>query len=135
MFITIWAPGPSGCKDNSKFEILLAKIFSIRQKANQILSATLRKIKFVSSKKQPKNITMKKFKAKVIQADEGIFTHILVYSDIFKHKKTISIFRTLCNPGLFRTLAYTEQKPYSEPWYIENRDIFRTLVYSEPWHI
>ena len=78
---------------------------------------------------------MKKFKTKVIQADEGIFTHILAYSAIFKHNQSIGIFRTLCNPGIFRTLVYTEQKAYCEPWYIENRGIFRTLVYSEPWHI
>ena len=78
---------------------------------------------------------MKKFKAKVIHADEGIFTHILAYSDIFKHKQSLGIFRTLCNPGIFTTLVYTEQKAYCEPWFIENRGIFRTLVYSEPWHI
>ena len=58
---------------------------------------------------------MKKFKAKVIHADEGIFTHILAYSDIFKHKQSLGIFRTLCNPGIFTTLVYTEQKAYCEP--------------------
>ena len=42
---------PSVHKDNSKFEILLAKIFSLRQKANQILSAILGKIKFCLLKK------------------------------------------------------------------------------------
>ena len=73
---------------------------------------------------------MKKFKTKAIQADEGIFTHILAYSNIFKHKQSIGIFRTLCNPGIFRTLAYTEQKP--ELWYIQKPDIFRTLAYSKP---
>ena len=30
------------------------------------------------------------------------------------------------NPGIFRTLVY------SESWYIQNPGIFRTLVYSEP---
>ena len=90
---------------------------------------------FVSSRKQPKEITMKKFKTKAIQADKGIFTHILAYSDIFKHKQSTGIFRSFCNPGIFRTLVYAEQKTYSEPWYIENHGIFRTLVYSEPWHI
>ena len=45
MCIKIWAPRPSVCKGNGKFEILIAKIFSLRQKANQILSATLGKIK------------------------------------------------------------------------------------------
>ena len=72
---------------------------------------------------------MEKFKTKAIQADGGIFTHILAYSDILKHKQSIGIFRTLCNTGIFRTLVYTEQKAYSEPRYIENRGILRTLVY------
>ena len=86
---------------------------------------------------------MKEFKIKAIQADEGIFTHILAYSDIFKNKQSRGIFRTLCNPGILRTLVYTEQKhilsrdilrtvAYSELWYIQNPDIFRTLAYSKP---
>ena len=58
---------------------------------------------------------MKKFKTKAIQADEGIFTNIVAYSDIFKHMQSIGIFRTLCNSGIFGTLVYTEQKAYSEP--------------------
>ena len=33
------------------------------------------------------------------------------------------------NPGIFRTLAY------SEPWYIQNHDKFWNLTYSEPWYI
>ena len=57
---------------------------------------------------------MKKFKTKAIQADEGIFAHILAYSNIFKHKQSIGIFRTLCNRGIFRNVVYTEQKAYSE---------------------
>ena len=55
-------------------------------------------------------------------------------------------FRTLCNPGIFRTLVYSVpwyiQSPgifrtllYSEPWYIQSPGIFRTLVHSENWHI
>ena len=126
MCIKIWAPRPSICNGNGKFEILLAK-YLVSDKKQIKYSQLLRK--------QPKEITMKKFKTKAIQADEGIFTHILAYSNIFKHKQSIGIFRTLCNPGIFRTLAYTEQKAYSESWYIENRGIFWTLVYSEPWHI
>ena len=46
-----------------------------------------KKLNFVSSRKQSRGITLKKFKTKAIQADEGIFTHILVHSDIFKHKQ------------------------------------------------
>ena len=30
---------------------------------------------------------MKKFKTKGIQADEGIFTHILAHSDTIRHKQ------------------------------------------------
>ena len=46
------------------------------------------------------------------------------------------IFRTQCNPGIFRTgtsktLTYSKPEIYSEPWYIQNPDIFRTLVYSK----
>ena len=86
---------------------------------------------------------MKKFKTKAVQADEGIFTHILAYSDILKHKQSRGIFRTICNPDIFRTLVYTEPKhmlsrdilrnvAYSELWYIQKPDIFRTLAYSKP---
>ena len=128
MCINIWAPRPSVCNGNGKLEILLEKLL-VSDKKQIKYSQLLRK--------QPKEITMKKFKTKAIQTDEGIFTHILAYSNIFKHKQSIGIFRTLCNPGIFRTLVYTEQKGYCEPWYIENRGIFRTLVfrtltYSEP---
>ena len=72
---------------------------------------------------------MKKFKIKAIQADDGIFTHILAHSDIFKHKQT----QASSEPSV--TLAYLE------PWYIQNqnhilsRDILRTVAYSEPWYI
>ena len=40
-------------------------------------------------------------------------------------RKYSGILRTLCNPSIFRTLAY------SEPWHIQNRGIFRTLGYLE----
>ena len=68
---------------------------------------------------------MKKFKTKAIQADEGIFTHILAYSDIFKHKQSTA------SSEASVTLAYLE------PWYMQNkkhilsRDILRTMAYSE----
>ena len=56
---------------------------------------------------------MKKCKANAIQADLGIFYR---YSDILRHRKGYSgiiqaysgIFRNLCNPGIFRTLVYSE---------------------------
>ena len=38
-------------KGNSKFEILLVRIFNLKQKTNQILPATVEKIKFCLLKK------------------------------------------------------------------------------------
>ena len=98
-------------KENSKFEILIAKIFSLKQKANQILSATLEKIKFCLFKKTVygsfrKDITMEKCKIKAIQADIDIFTHILACSGLFKHKQAYS------EPSA--TLVYSEPEGYSE---------------------
>ena len=37
------------------------------------------------------------------------------------------------NSGIFRTLEYSEPEPYSEPWYIQKPDIFRTLSYWETY--
>ena len=37
--------------------------------------------------------------------------------------------------GIFRTMAYSEPEAHSEPCSIQNPVIFKTLVYSEPWHI
>ena len=42
---------PSAPKGNSKFEILLIKKFSLKQKQNKMLTATREKIKFCVSKK------------------------------------------------------------------------------------
>ena len=47
-------------------------------------------------------------------------------------RKYSGILRTQCNPKIFRTLKY------SKPWHIQNQkhmqnpDIFRSEVYSEP---
>ena len=122
--------GLRSAKVTTNLKFYLQKYLVLDKKQIKYSQLLQEKSIFVSSRKQPKEITMKKFKTKAIQADKGIFTHILAYSDIFKHKQSIGIFRTLCIPGIFRTLVYTEQKPYSEPWYIENRGILRTLVYS-----
>ena len=92
-------------------------------------------------------ITMGKYKTKShsgrfknIHAYPGIFRHIQTYST--RHNQACSgIFRTLCNPDKFRTLANSEPDAYSEPWYIQNPGLFRTsgifmtLIYSEPRHI
>ena len=39
------------------------------------------------------------------------------------------------NSDIFRILENSEPEAYSEPWYIQNPDIFRTLVYSGFWYI
>ena len=42
-------------------------------------------------------------------------------------RKYSGILRTRCNCSIFKTLVY------SKPWHIQNAEIFRTEVYSEPW--
>ena len=73
-------PGPLRPKGKSKFEILFVKIFSLKQKINQILPATIEKIKFCLFKKTNvsfrQGITIGKCKTKSIQADVVIFRHI-----------------------------------------------------------
>ena len=54
---------------------------------------------------------MGKYKTKAIQTDLVTFAHILEHSA--RHIQEYSgIFRTLCNPDIFRTLLYS----YSKPW-------------------
>ena len=70
-------PAPSAPKSNSKFEILLIKMFSLKQEINQILLATIEKIKFCLLKKTDygsfrQGITISKYKTKVIQANLGM---------------------------------------------------------------
>ena len=82
-------PHPSTPKGN-KFEILFLKLFSLKQKANQILQATIEKIKFRLYKKTSsysfrQTIAIGKCKTKAIQADLSIFTNIPVYSGILRH--------------------------------------------------
>ena len=81
-------------------------------------------------------ITMGKCKTKVVQADLNIFTHIqhiTAYSDILRHNQAYSgIFRTLCNPDIFKTMVYLELQDIQNQKHIQNRGIFRTLAYSNP---
>ena len=107
--------GLRSTKVTANLKFYLQKYLVIGQKKIKYFQPLQEKPNLVSSGKQHKEITMMKFKAKAIQSDEGIFMHILTYSDMFEHKQSIGIFRTLCNPGIFRTLVYTEQKAYSEP--------------------
>ena len=77
---------------------------------------------------------MNKFKTKAIQVDKGIFTHILAYSDIFKHEQSIGIFRTLCNPSI-QNKKHILSRDILRTVHFQSNGIFRTLTYSEPWHI
>ena len=70
-------------------------------------------------------ITMEKYKTKAIQADLGIFRHIQAYSA--RHNQEYSdIFRTLCNPEIFRTLTRIQN-----PGKFRTRRVFRILANSE----
>ena len=80
-----------------------------------------------------------KIKKHNIQVDLDMFWHILAYSDILRYKQAYletiqayrNILRTLCNPGIFRTLVYSEREAYSEPIHIERP----WYVQSEPCQI
>ena len=77
---------PSDPKGDSKFETLLVKIFQVKQKTNQRLSATIEKTKFFSPRKQPHfpldNILQS---GNVKQRLLCRFRHIQACFDIFKH--------------------------------------------------
>ena len=82
---------------------------------------------------------MGEYKAKPIQRNLGTLRHDQTYPGIIQAYS--GIFRTLCYPDIFyncgisKTLTYSEPEAYSEPRHIHNLDIFRTLLYSERWHI
>ena len=61
-------------------------------------------------------ITIGKYKAKAIQTDMGIFTHISASLDMSMHIQPdiIRHIQDPVNPNIFRTLVY------SEPWQIQN---------------
>ena len=68
-------------------------------------------------------------KQKSIQTDLDTFRHNQTYPGI------IEPFRTLCYPGMFkepfRTRSIIRTLAYSQPWYVQSPDIFRTLTYSK----
>ena len=136
------AVGPKG---NSKFEILLLQIFSLKPKKKQVryfqpLQKTILG-SFILG------FTMRKCKAKAVQADFQVnsrtLPHIRAYSNIFRHNQAYSgivqaysgIFRTLCSPDIFRTLVYLDPWHIQNQKHIQNRGAFRTLAYSESWCI
>ena len=123
------------------------------KKTNQILPATMEKSFFFQENKLLRrkqflqtinfieliNKAMKQTRdcnkdMQGIRTDLKIFLNIQTCSDMFRHLLGIfrsysDIFRTLCNPGIKRT-CYIQN-----PGKFRTRGIFRTLVYSEPWHI
>ena len=94
---------------------------------NQILPADIEKIKCLLFKKTVYDsffrygITMGKCKTIVVQTDFRIFSHNRAYSGIIQTYS--DIFRTLCNPVIFRTVFTT--LVYPEPRYISNSGIFK----------
>ena len=93
---------------------------------------------------------MRKYKAKAIQADLDIFTHVPAYSDISRQIQPDIIRHIQAYSKPCVTLTYSERlqiqnqtriqnpgKPdaYSETWYIQKPGLIRTLVCSKPWHI
>ena len=64
-------------------------------------------------------------------SDFGIFKHNQAYTRIIQAHS--GIIRSLCNPGILKTLANSELEAYSTPQYIQNagifqiRGLFRTL--------
>ena len=73
---------------------------------------------------------MGKCKTKAIQTDLGTFRHNQAYPGIIQAYS--GIFKTLCNPGIFRTVVYPEPWHIQKQKYIQNLGIFAILVYSEP---
>ena len=65
----------------------------------------------------------------------SLMVSVVIGLDFTIASTSTSLFRSLCNLGIFRTRVYSEPKTYSEPWYIQNPGIFRNVVYSEPWYI
>ena len=65
------------------------------------------------------------------QAYPGI---IQACSGIFRTLHNPDIFRNLVEPRIqnLGSVAYSEPDAYSEPWHIQNPGVFRTLAYSEP---
>ena len=63
------------------------------------------------------------------QGNVNRFRHIQIQSGTLRNYSGIS--RTLCKPGIFRTLAYLELSHIQNQRHIRNPGIFRTVIYSE----
>ena len=117
---------PSNPRDYNKFNILLVKVFSLKQKTNQILPATIEKKNQILSL-QPLEYS-------------GIFRNIqahsepcvsLAYSKPWHNENQ----RQFQNTHIFRTLAYSEFQYIQDPGILRTTGIFRTPAYLEPQYI
>ena len=70
---------------------------------------------------------------KAIQKDLGTLRHNKTHPGIIHAYSTI--FRTLCYPDLFETVAYPGPKYIQKRKHIQNPGILTTLVHSEPRYI
>ena len=71
-----------------------------------------------------------------IQSDR--FSHIYTYAGIFRHRQAYSKIIRHFQELLRDIQAHLEARVtfvYSEPWYIQDPGIFKTLTYSELWYI
>ena len=79
---------------------------------------------------------MRKYKAKAIQADLGIFTHVPAYSDISRHIQPDIIRHIQAYSKPCVTLTYSERLQFVQnPGIFTTRGIFMILIYLEPRHI
>ena len=71
-----------------------------------------------------------------IHAQSGILRHIQTYSDIIKHIQSYSgiiqaFSKPSANSGIFRTLVYSESWHIQKKRYIQKPGISKFLAYSE----
>ena len=76
---------------------------------------------------------MGKCKTKAIQTDLGTFRHNYAHLGIIQAYS--GIFKTLCNPDIFRTAVCPESWDIQNQKHIQNPGIFTSLVYLEPPYI
>ena len=135
---------PSAPKGNSKFEILLVKIFSPKQKSKLNTSSYQKKTIFSSSRKQPMvpldkglqwvNVKQKLFRqiqahSATIRDIQELFRHIQAYSESCVTPTCLEPWY-IHKPGIFKTRSIFRTLAYSQSQYIQNSAIFKTLAYS-----
>ena len=77
---------------------------------------------------------MGEYKAKPIQTNLGTLRHDQTYPGIIQAYS--GIFRTLCYPDIFYNCGISRtQNHIQNQKLIQNPGIFRTVLYSERWHI